>query len=104
MLAAMIEKTDVVVLCLQRFDLALNEIIEHQQVVLDGAGNFKKKRFGHVSLAQTVLYICFLVYGFLANDCPYGCTGGTAQNRRHLSERLNASALRQRRGTRSVDY
>ena len=103
MLAAMIEETDVVVLCFQRFDFALNEIIEHQQVVLDGAGNFKKKGFGHVSLAQTALCICFVVYGFLANGCLH-VGAGAVNNRRHFRERFNAIALRQQRGTRSADY
>ena len=40
-LAAVVKEADVVILCLERLDLALDEVIEYDEVILDGLGDIE---------------------------------------------------------------
>jgi 5,10-methylene-tetrahydrofolate dehydrogenase/methenyl tetrahydrofolate cyclohydrolase len=41
MFAAVVKEADVVVLCFERLDLALDEVIEHNEIIFDGLGDIE---------------------------------------------------------------
>ena len=45
----MVEEADIVILHFKGFDLALDKIIKHHKIVLNGAGNVEQKGLSHGS-------------------------------------------------------